>query len=890
MIGKTISHYKILEKIGGGGMGVVHKAQDLKLDRFVALKFLPPQLTTSEEDKQRFIREAKAASSLDHTNICAIYEIDETEDGQLFISMVYYEGETLEKKIEERPLSIAEAIDTAIQIAQGLAKAHGKEIVHRDIKPANIIVTKDDVVKILDFGLAKLSSQTKLTKESTTLGTICYMSPEQAKGEEVDQRTDIWSLGVILYEMLTGQLPFKGEYDSAVVYSIMNEKQQPVSGLRTGVPLELERIINKCLQKDPGYRYQHVEDLIVDLRSMQKDSDAKRDTTKFSRIKKNKRYRLNQLIKPGIFIIAAITIVFIYFTMFQRAESKSPIPIAVVDFVNETGDGELNGLSGMLSTALEQSKRVSIVTRSHMFDILKQMGRENVEKIDEILGKEIAMHAKINLLALATIRKFDQLYNIDLKVLNTTDDTYIFTESVKGEGKANIPSLIDELSDKTRRDLEESEEEISQSNQPVALLTSSSLAAYQHYFKGQEYIDKLMFNEAESEFCEALKIDSTFGLAYYRLAYAMNWELDFKHAKTPINKAFKYINQIPDKEKYLVHAVKTTIDSGWGNASLDVLKEMEQVYPDDKEMIYNIGDIQYHIGNYEESKKYLEKVLEIDPNSGRALQHVIWVYGELLEFGLLQKAFEKYEKIAGYMTAYQELIYAYYSAGNYTKVEDSVDAQFKRIKSAVIYSENKHETYEALYTFYINRGMDSLAIKCMNKLIESDSLNVYYYNMRGFAYYLTGNFGKSEEDFLKGLKINPNHFDTLKKLAELYIALKKYKDAERILRFVETLHPDNDLEWEYSLLFASKGQKSKAKATRYFNAKEVSSLLGEEEAFEYLASWSEIQRKLKKSLYYRLKSSPFLDNIRSNPLFKDVFEKDKRLFEENLEKYGDIDI
>ena len=222
MIGKTISHYRIIEKIGGGGMGIVYKAQDLKLDRFVALKFLPPHLTTSKEEKQRFIHEAKAASTLEHNNICNIHEIDETEDGQLFISMAYYEGETLDNKIKEKPLPIEEAIDIAIQIAQGLAKAHEKEIVHRDIKPANIMLTKEGVVKVLDFGLAKLSKQTKLTKEGTTLGTIAYMSPEQTRGDKVDRKTDIWSLGVILYEMITGQLPFKGDYDQAVMYGIAN--------------------------------------------------------------------------------------------------------------------------------------------------------------------------------------------------------------------------------------------------------------------------------------------------------------------------------------------------------------------------------------------------------------------------------------------------------------------------------------------------------------------------------------------------------------------------------------------------------------------------------------------------------------------------------------------
>ncbi|MFQ6093669.1 MAG: serine/threonine protein kinase, partial [bacterium] len=219
MIGKTISHYKIIEELGAGGMGTVYKAQDTKLDRFVALKFLSPHLSQDEEGKQRFIHEAKAASALDHPNICTIYEIDETKPGpgepggQMFIAMACYEGESLKEKIEGGPLPLDQALDIAIQTAQGLVKAHERGIIHRDIKPANILITKDDSVKIVDFGLAKLSGRTMITKTGTTMGTIAYMSPEQARGAGVDQRTDIWSFGVMLYEMVTGQLPFKGDYE-----------------------------------------------------------------------------------------------------------------------------------------------------------------------------------------------------------------------------------------------------------------------------------------------------------------------------------------------------------------------------------------------------------------------------------------------------------------------------------------------------------------------------------------------------------------------------------------------------------------------------------------------------------------------------------------------------
>jgi len=270
MVGKTISHYKVIEKLGEGGMGVVYKAEDTKLKRLVALKFLPREFIRDREAKKRFIHEAQAASALEHNNICNIHEIDETEDGQLFIIMAHYEGETLKGKIEQGPLGIAELMDIAIQIGEGLAAAHEADITHRDIKPANIMLTKRGEVKILDFGLAKLRGQTRLTKEGTTLGTAAYMSPEQAQGQEVDQRTDIFSLGVLLYEMLTGQQPFRGDYESAVFYAILNETPEPITGLRTGVPIELERVVFKCLEKAPEERYQSATDLLVDLKKLKK--------------------------------------------------------------------------------------------------------------------------------------------------------------------------------------------------------------------------------------------------------------------------------------------------------------------------------------------------------------------------------------------------------------------------------------------------------------------------------------------------------------------------------------------------------------------------------------------------------------------------------------------
>ena len=288
MLGKVVSHYKILEKLGEGGMGIVYKAEDIKLKRTVALKFLPPELTRDPDAKKRFIREAQSAAALEHKNICNIYEVNETEERQTYLAMACYEGETLRSKIDKGKLRIEEAIDFCSQIAEGLARAHEEEIIHRDIKPANIFITNRGEVKILDFGLAKLAGQVQITKEVSTLGTIAYMSPEQCSGAEVDHRTDIWSLGVLFYEMLTGRLPFKGDYEQAVIYAILNEKPVPIRKNNPDISEEMEEIVNKLLTKNPDERYQQIEQILADLIASQKlpqrENKVKKKTIKLPKM------------------------------------------------------------------------------------------------------------------------------------------------------------------------------------------------------------------------------------------------------------------------------------------------------------------------------------------------------------------------------------------------------------------------------------------------------------------------------------------------------------------------------------------------------------------------------------------------------------------------------
>ncbi|MBT8400401.1 MAG: serine/threonine-protein kinase, partial [Rhodothermia bacterium] len=270
--GTIISHYRVVDQLGRGGMGIVYKAEDTKLDRTVALKLLPPHALVSEDDRARFYREARAAAALNHANIAHVYEIDEAavENGESrpFIAMEYIDGDSLSEVIQRGPLPLKDAINYASQIAEGLKVAHEANIVHRDIKSGNVMLTSKGVVKILDFGLAKTAASTKLTQMGSTLGTVAYMSPEQARGEEVDRRSDIWSAGVILYEMITGQMPFPGDYEQAIVYGILNEDPESLTALRAGVPMALDGIMAKLLTKDPDLRYQHIDELPADLKAI----------------------------------------------------------------------------------------------------------------------------------------------------------------------------------------------------------------------------------------------------------------------------------------------------------------------------------------------------------------------------------------------------------------------------------------------------------------------------------------------------------------------------------------------------------------------------------------------------------------------------------------------
>ena len=341
MVGRTISHYKVLSEVGRGGMGVVYKAEDTNLKRPVALKFLASHLLDDEEIKARFHREAEAAAALNHPNVCTVHEIAEA-NGRTFIAMAFLEGEPLEKKIEAGPLKLKDALDIAIQTAKGLQAAHGKKIVHRDIKPANLMIGEDGHVTIMDFGLALLTDRSKLTRLDETMGTVTYMSPEQTYGMELDHRTDVWSLGVVIYEMVTGQRPFKGHYDKAVMYSITNEEPEPITAVRTGVPMELEVFVGKCLEKDAANRYSSAGDLQVDLSNLAervKSGRSKVLTALQPSEARAAETRPDSPVWPLLFGVTALALAALVFVHFTQPEPPYPVRRFVIESANVQSKG-----------------------------------------------------------------------------------------------------------------------------------------------------------------------------------------------------------------------------------------------------------------------------------------------------------------------------------------------------------------------------------------------------------------------------------------------------------------------------------------------------------------------------------------------------------------------
>ncbi len=443
MIGKTISHYKILEKLGEGGMGVVYKAQDIKLDRLLALKFLPPQLVASEAEKARFLQEAKSASALNHPNVCVIHDIQE-EKGQQFIVMEYVDGVTLRKKFESKALSVNEAITYAIQIGEALKEAHSQGIVHRDIKSDNIMINSKNQVKVMDFGLAKLKGSLKLTKTSSTVGTLAYMAPEQIQGGEIDARSDIFSFGIVLYEMLTGQLPFKGEHEAAMMYSIVNEDPEPIQKYLPDTSSDLIHILNRLLEKTPDDRYQSMADVVIELRRLKKDTSRVHRVpeaivsqplpTEPKIISQPSFFRKNLIWLVGLAVLVIGSVVVIFFLQPFKVSKQVAKRVVVVPFQNQTGDPSLNSLGRMIADWTTQS-----LLQTGLAEVVPPEKVPELEKLKSV--RSIAKATGASMIVIGSYYKLGDTIEFQAKVMDANEKLLTAIEPVTSEARKTMDGV-----------------------------------------------------------------------------------------------------------------------------------------------------------------------------------------------------------------------------------------------------------------------------------------------------------------------------------------------------------------------------------------------------------------------------------------------------------------
>ncbi|HVP56614.1 MAG TPA: protein kinase [bacterium] len=607
MIGKSVSHYRILEKLGEGGMGVVYKAEDTKLKRIVALKFLPPDLTRDPEAKERFIQEAQTASALDHPNICTIHEIDETE-GQTFIAMACVEGQSLKDRIATGPLKLENAVAIAIQVAEGLEEAHAKGIVHRDIKSANVMVTPKGQAKIMDFGLAKLLGRTKITRPGTALGTVAYMSPEQARGEEVDHRSDIWSLGVILYEMVSGRLPFRGDREIAIVNAILNDQAEPLTGLRTGVPMELERIVTKAMAKEAGERYLHAGDMLVDLRALRRQLESGPTAAHIS----------------------------------VQAPGRKSIAVLPLMSLSPSKDDEYfsDGITEDIITQLSRIGDLRVISRTSV--MLYKDSKKNLREIGRELGVATILEG--------SVRRAGERVRIVAQLVDAGTDEHLWAETYDRDMKdifAIQSDVAEKIASALRAKLSPSEKE------RLGKKPTGNIEAYDYYLRGRDYYSRYKKQDNEVAiglFKKALELDPDYPLAWAGLADAYSqrarrYGMPASWLDAAIEAAEKAI--AVDRNCAEAHKALGLAYGGKGfvDRALAAYEKAIEIDPNHAPAVFNAASTYAAIGEFDKAVPRLRRTLTLESLDAFTYAFLGDTYRLLGDFSRAEEFFEKMSEV-----------------------------------------------------------------------------------------------------------------------------------------------------------------------------------------------------------------------------------------------------